>query len=149
MPTPCDMLSSTPTSYCFVLPCSCFNTIIYVHIPPYREGSPTLTRFNSSAPSCHPLSHTPPSLAHWHGPIKTHGGGVCDAKRGPRYLPPSWLVEAFGSTTATSACATATKRRAATHPLHWASPASLHPACTAPPLPNAPSALITQITKHG
>ncbi|KAI4831084.1 hypothetical protein KUCAC02_002685, partial [Chaenocephalus aceratus] len=52
---------------------------------------------------------------------------VCDAKRVPRYLPPSRLVEAFGRTTATSACAMVTKRQPHTHPLYWASPASLRP----------------------
>lgn len=41
---------------------------------------------------------------------------VCDAKRVARYLPLARLVEAFGRTTATSACAIATKRQARTQP---------------------------------
>ena len=78
------------------------------------------------------LSHTRPALHINALPLKCMVE-VCDAKRVPHYLPPSRLVEAFGRTTATSACATVTKRRARTHPLHWASPASLLPVCTAPP----------------
>lgn len=73
---------------------------------------------------------------------------VCDAKRVPRYLPPARLVEAFGRTTATSACAMVTKRQPCTHPLHWVSPASLLPPSMLPLL-FAPAAIISQITKHG
>lgn len=37
-------------------------------------------------------------------------------------LPPAWLVDAFGRTTATSACAMITKRQAHTQQIRWASP---------------------------
>lgn len=44
-----------------------------------------------------------------------------------KFLVPTRLVEAFGRTIATSACAMVTKRQAYTRPLHWASPANLLP----------------------
>lgn len=72
---------------------------------------------------------------------------VCDAKRVPRYLPPARLVEAFGRTTATSACATVIKRQA--HTTHFTG--FPLPACSPSVLPLlfAPAAIISQITKHG
>lgn len=62
-----------------------------------------------------------------------------------KFLVPTRLVEAFGRTIATSACAMVTKRQAYTRPLHWASPANLLPhLCRL-----VPAALMSQITKHG
>lgn len=59
------------------------------------------------------------------------------------------LVEAFGRTTATSACAMATKRQACvpTHSMRLP-PSSLPPVCLLPLL-FAPAAIISPITKHG
>lgn len=92
--------------------------------------NPGLTHVSSSGPGYQPFSHTPPAL---HTPPQKRMVEVCDAKRVLRYIPPTRLVGAFGRTTATSACAMVKKRQAHTHPLHWASPASLLPVCTAPP----------------
>lgn len=83
------------------------------------------------------FSHTAPFLQ---TPPRKRTVEVCDAKRVARYLPLARLVEAFGRTTATSACAIATKRQARTHPpanppahLTRLPPCSLPPVCAAPP----------------
>lgn len=52
------------------------------------------------------------------------------------FLLPLHSVDAFGRTTATSACAMIIERQAYTQPIHWAAPASLlHISTTPPPRP--------------
>lgn len=149
MSTSYDRLRNTQTPHWC---CLTFPMLQHGDLHPHSltEGrfslNPDLTHVSPSGPGCQPLSHTRPVLHINSHPLKCTME-VCDTKRVPRYLPPTRLVEAFGRTTATSACAMVTKRQAYTHPLHWASPARLLP----PVLPHllAPAALISQITKHG
>lgn len=126
MPTPCDTLSSTQSScrFGFTLPTFhyyylCPHSSIQGSPIPYPSAppSPILTPPPPAAslvPKNSPITHTPPHTHSWL--LQTYGGGVCDAKREPRYLPSllaGWW-KAFGRTTATSACAAAAERQADT-----------------------------------
>lgn len=120
----------------------CFTAVVCVHIPSCNAGSPLALVCPCQlgcprVPAFFFFSHTAPFLQ---TPPRKRTVEVCDAKRVARYLPLARLVEAFGRTTATSACAIATKRQARTHPptnppahLTRLPPSSLPPVCAAPP----------------
>lgn len=78
--------------------------------------SPWSAPVSSAAPVCQPFFFFPHTAPFLQTPPRKRTVEVCDAKRVARYLPLARLVEAFGRTTATSACAIATKRQARTHP---------------------------------